>query len=285
MNWFFNLLIALCLGAVGAWSVIKIGGSYGLMDLPGYRSSHNRPTPKGGGVGILLAFITASFLNAIPISLWLPTTIISVTGIVDDRIELSKSWRLLVHFACALIVLIGGDNSWGPVALNPLLGLAIGALFIVGTANFFNFMDGINGIAGISAAVGFSFLAVYGIRQGVPTPYIVVDLCVVFACIGFLPFNIPNAKVFMGRRGKRVLRVSICNDGLGIQHDPSRRCDLHRFFLSHLCGCSDNFWNSFCARRSYNGCAPATSVPGAGQRIGFTSLESLFYLWHHTNFD
>lgn len=205
MNWFINLLLALCLGAVGAWSVIKIGGSYGLMDLPGYRSSHNRPTPKGGGVGILLAFITASLFNAIPITLWLPATIISVTGIIDDRIELSKSWRLLVHFACALIVLIGGDNSWGPAVLNPLLGLAIGALFIVGTANFFNFMDGINGIAGISAVVGFSFLAIYGVRQGVPTPYILVDLCIVFACIGFLPFNLPNAKVFMGDAGSVFL--------------------------------------------------------------------------------
>jgi UDP-N-acetylmuramyl pentapeptide phosphotransferase/UDP-N-acetylglucosamine-1-phosphate transferase len=181
--------------------VKKIGANYGLMDLPGYRSSHSRPTPKGGGIGILLAFILASLLNAIPITIWIPATIISVIGLVDDRIELSKSMRFLVHSVCALIVLFGSDTSWGLVALHPLLRAVIGALFLVGTANFFNFMDGINGIAGISAIVGFGLLAIYGALHGMATNFILLDLCIVFACVGFLPFNLPNASVFMGDAG------------------------------------------------------------------------------------
>jgi len=205
MNWFIYLLLSLCLGSIGAWSVKKIGANYGLIDLPGHRSSHIRPTPKGGGIGILLAFITASLLTAIPITLWIPATIISLTGLIDDRVELSKSTRLVVQFACALIVIVGGNHFLGSATIHPLLNVAIGGLFMVGTANFFNFMDGINGIAGISAIVGFGLLAVYGAMQGIPTKYIVIDLCIVFACIGFLPFNIPNAGVFMGDVGSVLL--------------------------------------------------------------------------------
>jgi Fuc2NAc and GlcNAc transferase len=205
MNWFFYLLLSLCLGATGAWSVIKIGANCGLMDLPGYRSSHSRPTPKGGGIGILLAFITVSLLNAIPINFWIPATIISLTGLIGDRVELSKSSRLVVQFGCALIVLVAGNHFFVSVAFHPLLKVVIGGLFLVGTANFFNFMDGINGIAGISAIVGFGLLAVYGAMQGIPTKFIVLDLCIVFACIGFLPFNIPNASVFMGDVGSVFL--------------------------------------------------------------------------------
>lgn len=195
----------MCLGALGAWIVIKLGGSYGLMDRPGYRSSHSRPTPKGGGIGIVIAFIVVSLFNAIPVRLWGPAAIISVIGLVDDRIELSKSKRLLMQVVCALVVLWGASTFFGPTSFPLLLSITIGTLFIVGTANFFNFMDGINGIAGISAAVGFSLLAVYGVLKGVTATFILLDLCIVAACIGFLPFNLPHAKVFMGDTGSVFL--------------------------------------------------------------------------------
>ena len=193
------------LGALGAWIVIKRGGSYGLMDLPGYRSSHRRPTPKGGGIGIVIAFIVVSIFNTIPVTLWVPAVIISVIGLVDDRIELSKSKRLLMQVGCALVVLWGANPLFGLTVFPPLLSITIGTLFIVGTANFFNFMDGINGIAGISASVGFGLLAIYGVLQGAPARFILLDLCMVAACIGFLPFNLPRAKVFMGDTGSVFL--------------------------------------------------------------------------------
>ena len=205
MNWLFYLLLSLGLGALGAWAVIKLGGSYGLMDRPGYRSSHNRPTPKGGGIGIVCAFVFVSLFNAIPVTLWGPAAIISVIGLVDDRIELPKSKRLLMQIICALVVILGANPLFGPAAFPPLLRIVIGTLFIVGTANFFNFMDGINGIAGISAAVGFGLLAIYGVLKGAPAPFILLDLCMVAACIGFLPLNIPHARVFMGDTGSVFL--------------------------------------------------------------------------------
>ena len=200
MNWFLFPLLSLGLGAAGAWSVLKYGGSYGLLDLPGDRSSHRRPTPKGGGIGILFAFVVFSLLNDIPFTLWLSAALMSLIGLVDDLSELSKSRRLLVHFICAVIVLLGGSGE--TLDMYPLLGVVIGAFFIVGTANFFNFMDGINGIAGIMAIVGFGLLAIHGAMQGgMPADVILLCLCIVCACIGFLPFNIPKAQVFMGDTG------------------------------------------------------------------------------------
>jgi Fuc2NAc and GlcNAc transferase len=205
MNWFLFPLLSLGLGAAGAWSVLKFGGSYGLMDLPGDRSSHQRPTPKGGGIGILFAFVIVSLLNDIPSTLWLSAVLMSLTGLFDDLFELSKSRRLLVHFICALIVLIAG-GSGETLDMHPLLGVVIGAFFIVGTANFFNFMDGINGIAGIMAIVGFGLLAIHGAMQGgLPANVILLGLCIVCACIGFLPFNIPKARVFMGDAGSILI--------------------------------------------------------------------------------
>jgi len=205
MNWILYTLLSMCLGALGAWTMIRLGGSYGLMDLPGYRSSHRRPTPKGGGVGIVCAFIIVSLFNAIPMTLWGPACVISLIGLVDDRIELAKTKRLLIQVGCALTVLLGASPPFGPAAFPPLLGIIIGTLFIAGTANFFNFMDGINGIAGISAAVGFGLMAIYGVLKSAPAPFILLDLCMVGACVGFLPFNLPRAKVFMGDTGSVFL--------------------------------------------------------------------------------
>lgn len=81
----------------------------------------------------------------------------------------------------------------------------MGAIFLAGTANFYNFMDGINGIAGITAIIGFGLLAIYGHMTGIPEKYIILNLCIACACFGFLPFNLPTARVFMGDTGSVLL--------------------------------------------------------------------------------
>lgn len=205
MNLTINLILSVVSGFIGAWSAMKVGESYGLMDHPVHRSSHTRPTPKGGGIGILIAFIAVSLLNNIPATIWLPVVIISIMGLVGDRVDLSQSGRLLVQLVCALIVILGGNHLLGPNYFTHLIGVGIGAIFIAGTANFYNFMDGINGIAGITAIVGFGLLAFYSHMIGIPEKYIILDLCIAGACIGFLPFNLPTARVFMGDTGSVLL--------------------------------------------------------------------------------
>ena len=79
---------------------------------------------------------------------------------------------------------------------------------MVGTANIYNFMDGINGIAAITAIVGFGLLSLFSLIAGQDSAYGVLSVCIAFSCLGFLPFNMPKAKVFMGDVGSILLGFS-----------------------------------------------------------------------------
>ena len=85
-----------------------------------------------------------------------------------------------------------------------LLSIPLG-IFIVGTANFYNFMDGINGMAAITGIVGFGLLAFYAFSFESSMSFAALSVCLGFSCLGFLPFNMPNAKVFMGDVGSVLL--------------------------------------------------------------------------------
>jgi Fuc2NAc and GlcNAc transferase len=78
-------------------------------------------------------------------------------------------------------------------------------VFIVGTTNLYNFMDGINGIAGITGVVSFGLLSFYAFFSGVDPDLIILSVCISLCCFGFLPFNMPRAKVFMGDVGSIFL--------------------------------------------------------------------------------
>lgn len=78
-------------------------------------------------------------------------------------------------------------------------------VFIMGTANFYNFMDGINGIAGITGVVGFALLAIFAVNYGKDYTVAMLAICMSVSCFGFLPFNMPNAKVFMGDVGSILI--------------------------------------------------------------------------------
>jgi Fuc2NAc and GlcNAc transferase len=79
------------------------------------------------------------------------------------------------------------------------------AVFIVGTVNYYNFMDGINGIAGITGVVGFGLLGWFAAVEGADPGIIALCVCLGLACLGFLPFNMPKARVFMGDVGSILL--------------------------------------------------------------------------------
>jgi len=97
-------------------------------------------------------------------------------------------------------ILIEKQNGFAVYALMPLL-----VIFVVGTANFYNFMDGINGIAGITGIVGFGLIAFYTSNSGYSTILSTLAICMSLSCVGFLPFNVPKAKVFMGDVGSILL--------------------------------------------------------------------------------
>jgi Fuc2NAc and GlcNAc transferase len=182
----------------------------GFLDLPGERSSHVRPTPKGGGVGLVLAFVWIAIATGFSSFLWIPLLALAILSFVNDLRHISAGLRLVAQFAAALLALGGaiwmGDASWSVFLLFPAL------FFVVATANCYNFMDGINGIAGITALVAFACLLVFG--GAADTPFFSPIMAVMGALLGFLPFNLPRARLFMGDVGSIFLgflfALSVC---------------------------------------------------------------------------
>jgi len=196
--------ISFLLGGVGAWIIAKWGFKLSLFDKPDFRSSHNIVTPKGGGIGILAAFFVSSITLSIPKLFWIPAVFISLISLWGDRSEIIPKIRFLIQLVAGLILLIGifmqKESGVTSYALLPLL-----LVFITGTANFYNFMDGINGIACITGIIGFGLIALYTFHYKYSDSFLVLSLYISFACLGFLPFNIPKAKVFLGDVGSILL--------------------------------------------------------------------------------
>jgi Fuc2NAc and GlcNAc transferase len=192
------------LGGAGAWLVVRWGSGFGLLDKANDRSSHEGVVPKGGGIGILAAFLLASWVLALPILFWMCAGLIYLLSLYGDRREIPPKVRLSIQFLGSVGLLFGlfywEGRGWPVYLLIPFF-----AVFIAGTANYYNFMDGINGIGGITGVVGFGLLAFYAYLSGVGSSFATLAICMSLSCLGFLPFNMPRAKVFMGDVGSILL--------------------------------------------------------------------------------
>jgi len=209
------LLVSLILGAAGAWLISRWGFRLGLIDIPNNRSSHDRPTPKGGGIGIVAAFASVSILCDMGVFFWLPALILAMISLVGDKRHLSPTSRIFAQFGAAFFFLFG--NWWKSPLLTSLsvtvlpnsialfFAFIVAAVFLVGTANFYNFMDGINGIAALTGMVAFGLLSAYAIKNGMNHKWSALCMTLGISCLGFLPFNCPRAKVFMGDVGSILL--------------------------------------------------------------------------------
>jgi Fuc2NAc and GlcNAc transferase len=199
------ILSSFLLGVAGSWMVMKYGNILGAIDLPSSRSSHHEGIPKGGGFGILAAFVFFSLILKIPIFIWLPGAVISLVSFCGgDKHLWSVKKRLFVHFGCSLFFLMFFLYSKQVEPGMYILFLPI-SIFIVGTANFYNFMDGIDGIAGITGFLGFALIAFYNKLSGMNVAYGYLSMTLAFSCLGFLCFNTPRAKVFLGDVGSILL--------------------------------------------------------------------------------
>ena len=183
--------------------VRRLALRHGVLDHPTHRSSHVVATPRGGGLGLLLAALSlwgwhASRTSAVlPLALLVGAAIVAAVGWIDDRRGLSVRIRLGTHCAAALAVGLGAANGVGPF----LLAIAVFAwwtLWTVSSINLVNFMDGINGLVASQIAVFAASLALFPAPSDAVPFYAVV---VAAACIGFLPWNFPQARIFLGDVG------------------------------------------------------------------------------------
>jgi UDP-N-acetylmuramyl pentapeptide phosphotransferase/UDP-N-acetylglucosamine-1-phosphate transferase len=193
-----------------AWAMAWLGTRWairhahlrGLHDQPGERRSHVVPTPRGGGIGIVLAGLFGLLVLAVTANdpwpwLLIAAGLLLVAGIGwwDDHRPLSAWPRLVVH-VCAGVLLALATRSLG----GDLLA-SIGAFVLaVGLVNAWNFMDGIDGLAASQALLCGIAIAACSDASGR-----LLGLLLAAACIGFLPSNFPRAKVFLGDVGSGAL--------------------------------------------------------------------------------
>ena len=206
MNGSIFLLYLLCMGlsAAGALIISRNGHRLNLLDQPNDRSSHRDTTPKGGGIGILAAYIAAAVFLRVSAFFWIPAVMLSLISFAGDRYHLSPIIRLLFQFAASFFLLFGLWDGHPLSSAGYLIILPL-SVYIVGTTNYFNFMDGINGIAGITGLVGFGLLAFYAHGKEIESGIGLLAITLSLSCAAFLPFNLPGAKVFLGDVGSILL--------------------------------------------------------------------------------
>ncbi len=217
MNWLSLALPIAALILVSASMTLAVRG-YALrrlLDVPNSRSSHLAPTPRGGGLAIVATFCFAllylSWRPGLPFELLMALAgalPVAAVGFWDDHGHVPAGWRLLVQAAAALWSLswIGGvasvefaGESYALGGFGPVLG----GVFIVWLLNLFNFMDGIDGLAGaevLTVTLSAAFL-LWLASPSESMPDIAVLLALAAAAAGFLAWNWPPAKIFMGDVG------------------------------------------------------------------------------------
>ena len=188
------VLLALIISVL---AVRLFSGSYAArlaMDLPNQRSLHTAPIPRTGGLGVATGVACGWALagSALPVLVWVGAAALIAVSFLDDRYGLPAAVRFLVHgiIACWLVLALGVAPGWAVVAV----------LLMVWMTNLYNFMDGADGLAGGMAVSGFAVYALVWAYQG-EVGLGVASAVVAVAALGFLLFNFPPARVFMGDAG------------------------------------------------------------------------------------
>lgn len=192
--------------------------SKSLLDIPNERSSHTVVTPRGGGLAIVITFLAAMLLlfvmdeleQNIMLGLLGAGFLVALTGFIDDHRHIAARWRLLMHFLAAgwSLYQFGGlpplqvfGNTLDLVWFADLLSV----LYLVWLLNLYNFMDGIDGIAGVEAVTVCLGGIVLFLLAGSPSVTYIVPALLLSAVVGFLFWNFPSAKIFMGDVGSGFL--------------------------------------------------------------------------------
>lgn len=221
MNTWFFLIVVMVASCVLTGLIRRYALNKDLMDIPNYRSSHTVPTPRGGGVAIVLVFMCAltflaalGYVSLVDFSVFIvPATIVASIGFLDDHGHVAARWRLLGHFVA---------SSWAVFFLNGLpelsivglslnlswLGFLLASVYLVWMLNLYNFMDGIDGIASVEAicvCLGGAVLYILIADQS----SVFLPLVLAGAVLGFLVWNFPPAKIFMGDAGSGFLGITV----------------------------------------------------------------------------
>ncbi len=217
-NFLFPILIIVCgASSIATWLAIRY---LRIIDIPNERSSHSTITPRGGGIGIVVSFLMGvallAFTNDLPLheryffGFFFTTLIVATIAFYDDYKGCPVRFKLagfLIATVAALSTGIVIEGTFIPYLGEINLGLLaypLTLLWIFGLTNSYNFMDGLDGMAASTSIVAAAFLALISFQHGSQFIYLAA-LTLAAGSLGFLIFNLPPAKIFMGDVGSTFL--------------------------------------------------------------------------------
>ena len=205
-----------------------------IIDLPDPRKPHKRPIPRGAGLIIAASFVLGSLIASRSfispndpdhsiIYLLIGVALVSFIGFLDDILNISPALKLLAQVAASLMVISGGLK----IGMLPIyISVPLSILWLVGISNAFNLLDGMDGLAAGTAFVSSLMFACLFYLSGARLP-LYFSLALAGAILGFLPYNIHPASVFMGDCGSLFLGFTL--GALGIIFTSRAGNYLHLF--------------------------------------------------------
>jgi len=216
MNYLLIPLTAFMSSCILIYFILRLPSRVSVLDKPNHRSLHTTPVSRLGGIGILFGLVVAFVIGLINFTLaremyYAAAGLLMIASIsfLDDIFSLSSMLRMLVQLLASSIVVYAGfiiDISAFPLlTLIPMAAsIFVTIVYIVWMVNLYNFMDGIDGLAGGMAVFGFGTFAIIGFVEG-EVGFAISGLIVASSSLGFLVWNYPPARIFMGDSGSSSL--------------------------------------------------------------------------------
>ncbi len=204
----------------------KIAHHIGAIDVPNERKVHKIPMPRLGGLAIygafLLGYILYGELTTQMISILIGSFIILLVGIFDDIKPIRARYKFIVQIIAALIVVIYGKMYFTEISFlglqlkfNKIISYILSTFFIVAISNAINLIDGLDGLAGgVSTIYFFTISIIAFLLNKTGGLDIILSLIMLGATLGFLIWNFPPAKIFMGDSGSLFLGFMIAVNAL-----------------------------------------------------------------------
>jgi len=214
-------LLATVAALLASWSLqplaIRISARAGLVDIPNHRSSHSVPTPRSGGLAVVAGILLGTAISALAatsgetVGAYAATICgFALLGLLGDKQDLGAKPRLAAQcvLAAAGVLMLISIQRWSIDGLPTDLSVLLATLLIVAHVNAFNFMDGVNGISAFNAVVSGVYLAGLMALAGLDD-LAVMALVVAAAGAGFVYWNVPRARAFLGDVGSYGIGASL----------------------------------------------------------------------------
>ena len=289
-----SFFIALCITYLITPLAIRIAHHYDCIDIPSERKFHNVATPRWGGLAFFVGFLSVLFFVNIDtqfFSYLISSGILVIIGAIDDCRRLSWRIKLPATIIATSIVIFGGDilvhqiGTYGQAGGLDLGVMSIPFTFfaVIGVTNAINLIDGLNGLAGGVSLIAFLFMGIAAVLTG-NSPVALACFVLVGALGGFLWYNFPKARIFMGDSGSLFLGFSLAIFAILLTQSEGSQVETLYPGLLLLIPIIDTVRVMFV--RLYHGKNPfradRTHLHHLMIRRGFSSVKTVIIFWSTT---